>query len=78
MSHSFLCIFIRSYFSSDVCFLSFFFYLPRYHFLNTSLFSVILKDYLPSSSFCVSSRFKVQGSRFLFICHIHNHTGYNQ
>ncbi len=20
----------------------------------------------------------VQGSRFLFICHIHNHTGYNQ
>ncbi len=21
---------------------------------------------------------KVQGSRFLFICHIHNHTGYNQ
>ncbi len=21
---------------------------------------------------------KVQGSRFSFICHIHNHTGYNQ
>ncbi len=24
------------------------------------------------------SRFKVQGSRFFIICHIHNHTGYNQ
>ncbi len=23
-------------------------------------------------------RFKVQGSRFFIICHIHNHTGYNR
>ncbi len=26
----------------------------------------------------VCSLLKVQGSRFSFICHIHNHTGYNQ
>ncbi len=26
----------------------------------------------------VRQLFKVQGSRFFIICHIHNHTGYNQ
>ncbi len=26
---------------------------------------------------CVKPLFKVQGSRFFIICHIHNHTGYN-
>ncbi len=33
---------------------------------------------IKSFSFTVTGEYIIQGSRFLFICHIHNHTGYNQ
>ncbi len=49
---------------------------------NTSSLSVILKKEHRQKHMLTNNNlhivYIVQGSRFFIICHIHNHTGYNQ